>query len=284
MNKLVVVVASVLFLFACKQQTTNNKQQIITQSNNYSVFEDFDSTDVSNKWAKEMEDTTFLEIDKTFGKMGNGAQIVLPPYEGKKKKFSLRSELNLQVFEDTLNVEKYYQWEFKIPSNQSLDSINMGRITMIAQIHSRPEKGKDWKHYKKNNPFNRPSVGLYYTEREDGYYLLAFYGLNGKPDTKFEGLRWKKIVEHKINADTWYKMNLNIKYEFDDSGHISFFLNDSPITEFNGKDYKVYGGNIHNSAPNYFKFGLYRPWKNSTTQRIYFDNFISSFEPINNKI
>ncbi|MBP92772.1 MAG: hypothetical protein CMC55_01500 [Flavobacteriaceae bacterium] len=160
----------------------------------------------------------------------------------------------------------------------------MGRITMIAQIHSRPEKGKDWKHYRKNNPFNRPSVGLFYTQRDDGYYLLAYYGLNGKPDTKFEGQRWKKIVEQKIEPDYWHKINLNIKYAFDDTGYISYYLNDKAITEFNGKDYKVYGGNMHNSAPNYFKFGLYRPWKNSTVQRIYFDNFISSFNPINDNI
>ncbi|MBP92773.1 MAG: hypothetical protein CMC55_01505 [Flavobacteriaceae bacterium] len=109
MNKIVLVLSLSMF-FTCKQQATSNKQQDINinQKEMYSVIEYFDSTDVSNQWAKEMEDTTFLKIDKQFGESGKGAQIILPPYEGAKRKNSLRSELNLQVFEDTLNVEKYY--------------------------------------------------------------------------------------------------------------------------------------------------------------------------------
>ena len=66
-------------------------------------------------------------------------------------------------------------------------------------------------------------------------------------------------------------MAFEIKWSFQNDGYIASWINNKPFTRFNGYHNKVYGANMHNKSPAYFKFGQYRYWDDSHTHEVYFD-------------
>ena len=242
--------------------------------NKSAFIEDFETMPSKKIWKREIVDSSRAIIKNEFGKSGNSIELILLPQDGKgkdNKKF--RAEIHLSEINDPKTYHVYYQWSFYIPKNQKIDENNLHRQTIIAQIHSKPKPGNNWNDYKKTNPFNRPSIALGLTKEEDGIYVNLKYGLNGKKNTKYAHLKWKEIARLKIKRGEWYDVLFEVNFSLNDDGYISAKINQEPFTPFNGTDYKVYGANMHNESSNYFKFGLYRYWKNSSKQSVFLDQF-----------
>jgi len=97
------------------------------------------------------------------------------------------------------------------------------------------------------------------------------YGNNGKSDFKHKGEVWSTVAVNKILKKKWYDMVFEIKWSFTNSGHIASWINNEPFTPFNGLHNYIYGANMHNESPAYFKFGQYRYWDDSNKLKIHFD-------------
>jgi hypothetical protein len=193
-----------------------------------------------------------------------------------------RSEFSVKLY-DSINYTKFLSFSFKVPNSLKFDAVNLGRETMICQWHSKPAPGKDWNHYKKYLKYNRPSVALYLTTNNNkDYYLVLRYGNNGKPQFEQKDYKWSTISVKKIEKDKWYDMVFEINWSFTNSGYIAVWMNNEPFTPFNGMHNKVYGPNMHNESPAYFKFGQYRYWDDSNEQEVYFDELRigNSFEEV----
>lgn len=183
--------------------------------------------------------------------------------------------------EFTIDLEEYYNendeiwigYDLLVPSSYDLDSINSKRGVVIFQIHSKPTSGSSWSDYKKNLPFNRPSIALHLRKNNDKYFVFLMYGLNGKPNTAFEDRKWSKVFEREVAPDMWHHVVFNFRLSHDDQeGYVAMFLDDEKYKSKSFEDYKIYGANMHNDAKPYLKMGFYRYWNDSHTHKVYHDN------------
>jgi hypothetical protein len=182
-----------------------------------------------------------------------------------------RSEYGLRLY-DSIGMKKFFQISVQITDGLKFDDVNFGREIMIMQWHSKPAPNRDWTHYRNNNPFNRPSIALYLTTNDNlNFYLVLRYGNNGKKDFKYSGEVWSVVALQRIDVNKWYDLTFEIKWSFQNDGYIASYINNEPFTPFNGLHNKVYGANMHNESPVYFKFGQYRYWDDKNVHKIHFD-------------
>jgi len=251
--------------------TTNIVHAQNTSSFNFS--ENFQSGDFSDGYRnKEITKNNGYEIDTSSneGRFDDAFLITFTNKTGKYGK-AKRSEYGIRLF-DSIGQTKYLQFSFKIPKNFKFDKQNLGRETMIAQWHSKPAPDDSWGIYRKYNQYNRPSIALYITSNDNkNFYLLMRYGNNGKKEFKHRGKVWSIVALQKINTEKWYDLAFEIKWSFKNDGYIASWIDNEPFTPFNGYNNKIYGANMHNKSPAYFKFGQYRYWDDSNIHQIYFD-------------
>jgi len=247
-------------------------------------YEDFNKEKLTNAWRNHeiTENNKFyLEFPSEEGRFSDGFLVTETNPTGKTG--AKRSELGIRLF-DTINRKKFVSFSIKIPNSFRYDEANLGNETMVGQWHSKPIRGKSWKHYRENNPFNRPSIALFITTPNNkDYYLLVRYGNNGKPKFQFSDYVWSTVGVKKIETDKWYDLVFETKWSFTNAGYLASWINNEPFTPFNGLHNRVYGANMHNGSPAYFKFRQYRYFDDSNTQRVYFDNLIigDSFDEVN---
>ena len=82
---------------------------------------------------------------------------------------------------------------------------------------------------------------------------------------------WSSIALKKINLEQWINLVFDLKWSFNNDGYIASWIDNEPFTPFNGMHNKVYGANMHNKSPTYFKFGQYRYFDDSNRHQILFD-------------
>lgn len=259
----------ILFFLVCISISLNMK----AQHSDFTFCEDFQSGDFKEGYRnKEITQNNGYRIDTTSND-GRFSDNYLITYTRKTGSYGSpkRSEYGFSL-SDKIGQNKYFAFSFRIPKSLKFDKANLGREIMICQWHSKPGPGKDWEHYKKFNPFNRPSIALYVTTNDnDNFYLVLRYGNNGKNDFKHKGEVWSTIAVREMQKGKWYDMAFEIKWSFTNSGYIASWVNNEPFTPFNGLHNYIYGANMHNKSPAYFKFGQYRYWDDSNTHEVHFD-------------
>jgi hypothetical protein len=235
-------------------------------------YNDFNSGFLSSKWRKETTKNNFYLVDtmSNSGRFLDGFLLTEMNPTGVSGK-SKRAEYGITAY-DSIGKRKFLSFTIKIQKDFKYDQVNLGRETMICQWHSKPAPGKDWSHYRANNEFNRPSVALYVTTNDNkNYYLVLRYGNNGKTQFNHKKDVWSSIALKKIDIGQWINLVFEIKWSFNNDGYIASWINNEPFTPFNGLHNRVYGANMHNKSPAYFKFGQYRYFDDSNQHQVFFD-------------
>ena len=190
-------------------------------------------------------------------------KLTLFPKQLHKQAKGYRSEIAL-VGGNPTNKEEWFEFSFMIPKSNVLDSVNIGKEVSIAQFHSgKPKNGIQ--------PFNRPSIQFLYLEQYEKKMILLRYGWNGIEGGIHEGHKWNLVALEEIKHGKWYKLRVNIHWSLSNTGYIAVWLNNKPLTPYNGVNNRVYGANMHNQRQSYLKLGYYRYWDNSSPTSIYFD-------------
>ncbi len=286
-NILKVIFLIFITLFSCKEnKTPKNKKASVEKMDSIGVYripkkqrklkfsESFNKGNLNKSWRKEITKNNSYKIDTISkqGRLSDGYLITTTNKTGVNGK-PKRSEYGIKLY-DSINQKKFLSFSFKIPTSLSFDDKNLKREIMICQWHSKPAPGKTWNHYKKYNKYNRPSVALYITTSNNkDYWLILRYGNNGKPKFDKKDEIWSVIALQKIKKNKWYDLVFEIKWHYTNAGYIASWINNKPFTPFNGMHNKIYGANMHNASPTYFKFGQYRYWDDTNTQSVYFDEF-----------
>lgn len=243
------------------------------EKSKFKFQDDFALGDFKDGWrVKEITKNNGYKIDTTT-KAGRFNDNFLITYTRSTGKYGVakRSEYSVKLY-DSINYTKFLSFSFKVPNNLKFDKANLGRGTMICQWHSKPAPRKDWEHYRKYIKYDRPNVALYIaTNDNQQYYLILRYGNNGKPQFDKKDYEWSTIAVKKIEKDKWYDMVFEIKWSFTNAGYIASYINNKPFTPFNGLHNRVYGPNMHNESPAYFKFGQYRYWDDTNEHQVFFD-------------
>lgn len=242
------------------------------QTSSFRFCEDFQSGDFSQGYRnKEITVNNGYEVDTTSNK-GRFDDGFLKKYMNESKnRGAKRSEYGFRLY-DSIGYTKFFALSFKLPKRLKFDKENLGKEIMISQWHSKPAPYKDWNHYRKYNPFNRPSIALYITTNDNkNFYVLLRYGNNGKNEFEFKSEVWSIIALKKIKQEEWYDIAFEIKWSFQNDGYIASWIDNKPFTPFNGYHNKIYGANMHNKSPAYFKFGQYKYWDDSHRHEVYFD-------------
>ncbi|MFY0608248.1 MAG: polysaccharide lyase [Cyclobacteriaceae bacterium] len=239
------------------------------------VHERFDSLPLNDKWDWELEDRSRLKIDTLNKKEGNGS-LSISLQQGDKSAGGHRSELKL--FTNRANMpelEVWYSYSFYFPESFKDTTLNNNQH-IITQWHDRPPNGYTWSNYKGHEP----SINLVYLFENNQSKIALNYGNNYHSyDTLPDGTKPLKlknqarVAEANIEKGEWVDIIYHIKWSLDDHGFIEVWLNGRPWTNFNGTDYKIYGANMYNSSPQYFKFGLYRSKNITATNSINIDEF-----------
>ncbi|MEP2936576.1 MAG: heparin lyase I family protein [Gilvibacter sp.] len=234
--------------------------------------ENFDQFPFTDQLIFSQESNTTLAGDFLLENSGENAFLNSQLFSTIKVKAPHRAEMSLQLEPYFENHEVWLGLKFNVPSDYAVDSMNVGRRSMILQLHSKPEEDETWDDYRKNLPFNRPSIALYLVSTKDGYRVDLFYGLNGKSETEFENLKWSKVGTSRIEPDAWNQIDLHFKVSHENDGYLEAWLNKKSLIDLDGKDKKVFGANMHNKALPFLKFGQYRYWADSHLHQVYFDD------------
>jgi len=239
------------------------------------IFEKFDSLPlnkaikphIKGSTATYYKDTIFSQLKDDDGAIAS----VMGPMD---KRMVQRAEFSLQLDKYYYKKNAYLAFDFLVPSTFDVDENNLGRETMIFQIHSKPNKGETWQYYKDQMPYNRPSIAIYLGKNKSNYYLSLRYGLNGDTDKAYKDYKWFLAGYKNIEPNEWHTIKLNYKLSDTNTGFIQSWINGKSFTPFNGKHNKIYGAKMHNEAPPYLKFGLYRAWPDTHTHEVDYDNLV----------
>lgn len=137
--------------------------------------------------------------------------------------------------------EAYYSWSLRIPDDYPMER----RWQLFAQWHDQPdeENGFTWK----TKPPTFPPISLRCVEQK------VFLQIN-----RHDQDRWLLGPEVPIEPGKWVHFLFHIKWSMNDDGFVEAWMDDTPLTPFNGTDYKVYVPTIYNTTGNYLKLGNYR--------------------------
>ena len=265
--------------FSCANTKEESKQDVYSSGINKNlVFESFDNFPLNENIKIDKKGATtkngFYYIDSIYAKLNNSKGSLASVLEPVKERRVQRAEIAMDIDEFYYYNNAFIAFDFLVPDSYKVDEDNLGRETMVFQIHSKPTADQDWDYYRKFMPFNRPSIAIYLGKNEHTYYLSLRYGLNGDNDKEYKSYKWFLAGYKEIEAKTWYTIKLNFELSDNNTGFIQAWINGDDFTPFNGKHNKVYGANMHNDALPYLKLGLYRPWPDSHKHEVYFDNLI----------
>lgn len=281
-----------LLLLNCNQnnpKTQELEKQYFSDIDDNYIYERFDSLPLNkaikiNKKGATTKNGRYY-IDSIYAKLKNSKGALASVLDPVKTRTVQRAEIAMDIDEFYYKDNAYIAFDFLVPETYIVDENNHGRETMIFQIHSKPNEDETWEYYRNNMPFNRPSIAIYLGKNESDYYLTIRYGLNGDEDKIYKDYKWFLAGYKNIETDKWYTIKLNYKLSETNTGFIRSWVNGESFTPFNGKHNMVYGTNMHNKAIPYLKLGLYRPWPDSHTHTVIYDNlvFTNKIENLLNK-
>lgn len=270
-----------LFLFSCDKKTVQDlkqKDELVFSKKfpkgqkKFKFYDDFNTNKLKKSWRKEITKNNeyIIDVDSKTGRFSDGYLISKMNQTGKGG-VAKRAELSIKLF-DSINQVKFLSFSIKVPKTFKFEKSNLGRETLISQWHSKPAPDNTWQDYRKYNEFNKPSVALLLTTNDNvNFYLVLRYGNNGKPNFKHKDYVWSAIAISKINKGEWQDLVFEIKWSLTNKGYIASWINNKPFTPFNGLNNKVYGANMHNVSPTYFKLGQYRYWDDKNTNEVFYD-------------
>ncbi len=224
-------------------------------------FDVFPSKDI---WSANAQDVSRITIIKHPVRQGAGA-IKLTVFPKDVSATKNRAEINL-VYGDKPKTgnwrDVWYAWSVMVPADYFDDQENP-RFQIMGQFHVVPEfqKGETWEDY----PKVPPMICFRYGYDKGGPGFGLFYGLMSKNKSP------ARIAKTYIKKGVWYDVTLHIRWSASKEGFVEAWLNDEPLTPWNGKDHKYYGPNMYNTAPPMLKFGLYRDWGFKTVNSVYYD-------------
>ena len=150
--------------------------------------------------------------------------------------------------------ERTYSWSFKIDKDYKEEPF----WQTICQFHSQPDypNGEDWSTY----PEYKPPLSILYS---NGICKVKLIPID---QTSFE------IGAFEIEKGEWFDIYFQVKWSLHKDGYVEMYVNDRPVTPFNGSDYKFYSPNVNNEAGNYLKIGLYRDKRATEINTVYVDD------------
>ena len=154
--------------------------------------------------------------------------------------------------------EQIYSWSFKIDSDYREESYWQA----ICQFHNQPDFaiGEDWDNY----PVYFPPLSIIY---DHGICRVKLYTLDQTPHI---------IGSFPVKKGVWFDIYFHIKWSLADDGYIEMYVDDKPVTPFNGTDYRFYSPNVYNAFGNYLKVGLYRDSRALGVNAVYVDDLVIS--------
>lgn len=155
--------------------------------------------------------------------------------------------------------EMNYNWVFKIDQ----DFKESDKKYLINQFHDYPDflNGETWE-----------TMIVYPPPVFTSYFNDTIYVHSHSISDGHNVIGKKAIIKGK-----WVSISYNIKWSLEEDGYIEAYINDQPVTPFNGNDHKYYTPTLYNKMGNFVKFGLYNDPSVLDTNSIYIDNLRISF-------
>lgn len=204
-------------------------------------------------WSLEAARSNSIQLVASAGRGRYSAKLTLSP--GDMVRGGNRVEL---VRQDSTNylTEQVYSWSFKIDAEYGEEPY----WQTICQFHNKPDfaKGEDWNHY----PVYFPPLSILYA---DGVGKVKLYTLDQTPYL---------LGSFPVTKGEWFEVFIQAKWSLGDDGYIEIYVDDEPVTPFNGTDYKFYSSNVYNAFGNYLKLGLYRDSRSIEVNAVYVDNVV----------
>lgn len=252
MKKICFVAFAIIICSSCQDE-------IIIQE-----FEDGFYT-INSYWSTSETNSSdnFKIVDDPVNKDNKALQFRLFPEDynsnGKRNEFILKTK-------DTIGLKVEYSFDFlfhpEFFKKKEKDWI------MIHQWHDRPPKGVSWKNYKM---FTRPPIHLYIQLYPSGVHHLVYaYGLKNKEMSKIKHIK----IEKPLEPNQWYTFENTVFWETSNRAYSVPKINDEYFINAEvDVEHKIYGANMFNNVPNYFKMGLYGNNKSQDTVSVLIDNF-----------
>ena len=218
------------------------------------VFEngDFEMGDFTG-WRLEGVRVNSIELvtDESTEKGVYSTRLTL--YPGDMIRGGNRVEL-VRLDPDNLQKERIYSWSFKVDANYKEEPYWQA----ICQFHSQPDSltGETWDTY----PAYKPPISILYFNRICRVLLI--------PSDQIP----IEIGRFEIEKGKWFEVFFQIKWSTIEDGYIEMYVDDKPVTPFNGVDHKFHSSNVNNEAGNYLKIGLYRDSRATEINTVYVDD------------
>lgn len=257
--KYALVLIICLGLYSCNNEGSINRESIIQR------FSDSFYT-INPYWnTLETTDSSRYEIIEDPVNAENNVLVfhLLPDdfiEGGKRNEFALKTM-------DSIGYDVHYSFNFLFSPDLFTNEKEQDWI-MIHQWHDHPPRGQSWKEY---NMQTTPPVHLYVQLLPgDKYYIVYAYGLWDKEKKHVVRLKYEVPLE----PNKWYSFDNTIKWEMNESAYSIPIINGEYLVkaEDNAQG-KIFGANMYNDVPNYFKMGLYGNYKSKDTVSVYIDDF-----------
>ena len=161
-----------------------------------------------------------------------------------------------------------YSFKFMFP-NDFFKHRSVKDWLIVQQWHDEPPRWTAWEDYKENT---RPPVALLLGLKKDAPITIEYgYGLKSNSYDQERVF----VFKDSLRPMTWYTFSNEIFWSQDDNlGYSKPMLNGIPfVPESVDSENKVYGANMYNSVPNFYKFGLYGNKKSQDTIAVFLDDF-----------
>ena len=179
---------------------------------------------------------------------------------GKRSEFTLKTK-------DTIGLKVKYSYKFLFKPDFFSKKKEQDWV-MLHQWHDKPPKNLNWKNY---GMLTKPPIHLYVQLSPDNNYSLVYaYGLANKNKYEMRHIPYQKTLK----PNQWYTFENEVLWGTQKTAYSKPKINDSfLIKNKENKEHKIFGPNMYNSVPNYFKLGLYGNNKSNDTISVLIDNF-----------
>lgn len=179
---------------------------------------------------------------------------------GKRNEFVLKTK-------DSIGYEVEYSFKFLFYPEFFSKQKEQDWI-MIHQWHDSPPIGFNWENY---NMQTRPPIQVYIQTNPNGkFYIIYAYGLFDKNKKELRHIKFKEPIDSNI----WYSFKNKIYWNTNETGYSIPQINDEYlIDKKEDTDHKIWGANMFNNVPNYFKMGLYGNNKSTDSISVLIDEF-----------
>jgi hypothetical protein len=150
---------------------------------------------------------------------------------------------------------KEYEFAYKF----DLNYVDNPSWMIIQQFHDLPDfpNGETWN----THTIGPPPVFLHY-KQDTCRLMIGSLGADSH-----------EICRFNIEKGVWFKIRYVIKWSMENDGFIITYFNDSPVTPWNGTNYKYFTPTVYNEVGNYFKVGQYIAYPTYIPTSTYIDVF-----------